>query len=85
MADTRQLFLLFVLIQTLVLTGIAIMTDDIIGPSGAQTVLKRVNGIDVIANDGIIKSDMEKCKYRHLTLPNGLQALLMSEEGLDKV
>ena len=44
-----------------------------------------IEGHRVFAFDGIQKSEQDKCSYRHLTLENGLQALLISEPGLDKV
>ena len=44
-----------------------------------------IEGHRVFVFDGIQKSDQDKCSYRHLTLENGLQALLVSEPGLDRV
>lgn len=41
-------------------------------------------GSPVSILDQVIKSSIDKCRYRYLTLPNGLEALLMSEDGLDK-
>lgn len=44
-----------------------------------------IEGHRVFVFDKIQKSDQDKCSYRYLTLENGLQALLVSEPGLDKV
>lgn len=44
-----------------------------------------IEGHSIKVFENIIKSDQDKCNYRLLTLENGLQALLISEPGLDKV
>lgn len=46
---------------------------------------ERVGEHDIHSFDGIIKSHQDKCSYRHITLANGLRALLISEPDLDKV
>ncbi|PJF18726.1 hypothetical protein PSACC_01469 [Paramicrosporidium saccamoebae] len=46
--------------------------------------LQSINGHTVRVFNGVVKSDQDKCDYRFLTLENGLQALLISEPGLDK-
>lgn len=53
--------------------------------SAAPGDLQKHFGRLVKVFNGTIKSDMDKCDYRYLTLENGLQALLISEPGLDKV
>ena len=35
--------------------------------------------------DEFVKSPHDKCNYRMITLPNSLQACLISEPGLEKV
>lgn len=35
--------------------------------------------------DQFVKSPRDKCNYRLITLPNSLQACLVSEPGLEKV
>ena len=52
---------------------------------GAKSRAVETDGHRVLVFDGVAKSDLDKCSYRHLTLENGLQALLVSEPGLDKV
>lgn len=39
---------------------------------------------NTIIFDGVRKSDVDKCHYRVITLPNQLQVLLIHEDGLDK-
>jgi hypothetical protein len=53
--------------------------------STAPGELHNFNGHSVRVFNDIIKSDQDKCAYRFLTLENGLQALIISEPGLDKV
>lgn len=55
------------------------------GPDAASGNLRVVEGHPVHVLDDVAKSDQDRCSYRHLTLPNGLKALLVSEPGLDKV
>lgn len=35
--------------------------------------------------EGLVKSEHDKCNYRLITLPNKLQAILVSESTLEKV
>lgn len=39
----------------------------------------------VVIFDEFVKSPHDKCNYRMITLPNSLQACLISEPGLEKV
>ena len=39
----------------------------------------------VVIFDEFVKSPQDKCNYRMITLPNSLQACLISEPGLEKV
>lgn len=54
-------------------------------PEAAAGNLRVIEGQHVYVLDEIVKSVQDTCRYRHLTLPNGLKALIVSEPDLDKV
>lgn len=61
------------------------LTQRIMSPEAAAGNLRVIEGQQVYVIDEIVKSDQDTCNYRHLTLPNGLKALIVSEPDLDKV